>query len=78
MLRNCVGVKVLTAVEMSMFVFWVVTPSELVGRYFTDVSERHTASVTGVENADMEDFCTRLWIKFYSNRYLKLQTNCQQ
>jgi hypothetical protein len=30
---SCVGFEVLTSVKMSMFVFWVVTPCGLVGRY---------------------------------------------
>jgi hypothetical protein len=38
----------LTPVKMSMFVFWVVTPCELV---HTSVSQEHTLSIFGTKDA---------------------------
>jgi hypothetical protein len=47
---NYVRFEALTAVKMSMLVFWVVTPCGLVGRYSTNVSEEYTASIFRVED----------------------------
>jgi uncharacterized membrane protein len=41
----CKRFEVLTAMRMLMLVFWVVTLCGLVGRYHTNISQEHTASI---------------------------------
>jgi hypothetical protein len=57
--------KVLTAVKMSMFVFWVVTPCGLVGR--CNVSEEHTASILNPEDGDSMFLNTLVYISTRSH-----------